>query len=154
MILKPGPMKALFLSVVKRAKAKYAFDVENFCIMGNHFHLLVRPRVGVSLSGLMQWIMSVFAMAWNRLHHLTGHVWGERFFSRVIESLKEFLRIFQNIDENPVKAGLVSRPADWPFGGLWHRRTGQRQIVDSPSPLLEILFPAHRLLALAPPILR
>ena len=144
-------MKTLFLSVVKRAKKKYGFEVENFCVMGNHFHLILRPRIGVSLSRLMQWIMSVFAMAWNRLHQLTGHVWGERFFSRVIEGLAEFLQVFGYIDENPVTAGLVDHEVEWPFGGLWHRRTGQRGIVEPATLLLAVLFPAHGLLKLPPP---
>jgi len=151
MILDCGAMKALFVEVVERAKRKYDFEVENFCVMGNHFHLMVRPRKGTRLSSMMQWIMSVFAMAWNRIHHLTGHVWGERFFSRVIESLMEFMQVFGYIDENPVKAGLVGNRQDWQFGGLWHRRTGRRGILEPLSLLIEVLFPGHRLLILGAP---
>ena len=150
MILDSAQMKVLFLSVVERAKMKYDFDVYNFCVMGNHFHLLVRPRNETSLSGLMQWIMSVFAMTWNRRHHLTGHVWGERFFSRVIESLAAFLQVFASIDCDPVDAGKVEFSYQWHFGGLWHRRTGQGGIV-GPSTLIEALFPEHRMLMLKAP---
>jgi hypothetical protein len=72
----------------------------------------------------MQWIMSVYAMApgadsvltksksredWNRIHNQTGHVWGGRFFSRMIASLSEFAQVFRYIDENPVKACQVER---------------------------------------------
>ena len=80
MILDSGVMKGLFLETVARAKQKYKFRVENFCIMGNHFHMIVQPLHGESLSAIMRWIMSVFAMKWNRIHHVTGHVWGNRFF--------------------------------------------------------------------------
>ena len=63
MILDSGAYKELFLSVLKRAKARYSFRIENFTIMGNHFHLVIVPGKGESLSSIMQWIMSVFAMA-------------------------------------------------------------------------------------------
>src|SRR5512145_2652656 len=86
MILDDSAMKELFLSVVKRAKARYSFRLENFCVMGNHFHFIIQPNRGVSLSAIMQWILSVFAMAFNRLLGLTGHVWGCRFFSRILDS--------------------------------------------------------------------
>ena len=43
MILDSSARKELFLSVVKRAKEKYEFRLENFCIMGNHFHFVIQP---------------------------------------------------------------------------------------------------------------
>ena len=86
MILDSHDMKELFLEVMRRAKAKYAFRIENFCIMGNHIHIMLRLEGDTSLSRLMQWIMSVFAMSYNRIHGLVGHVWGERFFSRIVSS--------------------------------------------------------------------
>src|SRR5512145_89083 len=84
MILDTSAMKELFLSVVKRAKEKYDFRLENFCIMGNHVHFLIQPGRGESLSAIMRWILSVFAMAYNKIRCMTGHVWGCRFFSRII----------------------------------------------------------------------
>lgn len=130
MVLDEPGMKSLFLEVVAKAKKRYAFSVENFCIMGNHYHLILRPSKGTNLSRLMQWIMSVFAMKYNQIHGLTGHVWGQRFFSRIIESLQEYLQISEYIDENPVKAGLVVSPEDWPYGGVSHRKGGFHDIVD------------------------
>ena len=99
MILDPHEIKELFLEVLRRAKGKYAFQLENFCIMGNHFHLMVRPEGKTNLSRLMQWIMSVFAMAYNRIHGLVGHVWGGRFFSRIVSGLRDFMKIFRCIKE-------------------------------------------------------
>jgi REP element-mobilizing transposase RayT len=134
MILRKDAIKDLFLDVVKRAKKKYAFKLENFCVMENHFHLVIQPSIGVSLSVIMRWIMSVFAMTWNRRHGLNGHVWGERFFSRIIQTLADFLQVLEYIDLNPVAGGLVRDPAHWRFGGCW-RRT--RQLWDLLDPLSE-----------------
>jgi REP element-mobilizing transposase RayT len=68
-------MKDMFLEVVKRAKRKYDFAVVNFCIMGNHVHFIIRPGAKENLSRIMQRILSVFAIRFNRQHRFIGHVW-------------------------------------------------------------------------------
>jgi len=133
MILHKDEIKDLFLDIVKRAKKKYQFRIENFCVMENHFHFIIQPDAGVSLSAIMQWIMSVFAMAWNRRHRLTGHVWGQRFFSRILQSVTDFLRVFEYLDHNPLSGGLVADAAAWRYGGLWHRTHGLSGILDRPD---------------------
>jgi len=148
MILDSAAMKELFLSAVKRAKAKYDFRLDNFCIMGNHFHFVIRPGEGESLSAIMRWILSVFAMAFNRRMGLSGHVWGARFFSRIIPSLGDLLLTFEYIDGNPERAGLVDDRREWPWGGLWHNKVGRRDLVEPPPPWLLPLVPGHRCLAL------
>ena len=129
MILDTSAMKELFLSVIKRAKKKYDFRLENFCIMGNHFHFVIQPGRGESLSAIMRWILSVFAMAFNKIRGFTGHVWGSRFFSRIISGLRELMQVFEYIDENPVKASQVADRRDWRYGGLGHNREGCREFV-------------------------
>jgi putative transposase len=148
MILDSSMSKDLFLAVVKRAKRKYRFQIENFSIMGNHFHLVIVPGRGTSLSGIMQWIMSVFAMAYNRIHGQTGHVWGERFFSRIIMGWREFVAIFAYIDENPIKANLVSDNGTWLYGGLWHSLTGCRAVLDEDPAWIRFFFPGRGVLLL------
>jgi putative transposase len=81
----------------------------------------------------MQWILSVFAMAWNRKHLTSGHVWGERFFSKVIDSMREFVKTFIYVSQNPVEAQVTGRAEDWQFGGLWHFIIGNREILGEPS---------------------
>jgi len=152
MILDTSSMKELFLSVVKRAKTKYDFRIENFCIMGNHFHFVIQPGKGESLSVIMRWILSVFAMAYNKIKRVTGHVWGCRFFSRIIASLWELLQVFEYIDNNPVKASQVEDRRQWRWGGLWHDRTGCRDLVEAIAVWLRPLVPEHeqQLLAFNP----
>jgi putative transposase len=148
MILDSSRTKALFLEIVAQAKKRYHFRIDNFTVMGNHFHLIIQPGVGVSLSRIMQWILSVFAQAYNRLHGFTGHVWGERFFSRIIGTVREYLTIFDYVDENPVKAGQIDFCGDWIFSGLYFRRRGIRGIVDPLPDCLSLLLPRHRQLLL------
>ena len=143
MILSPEEEKLLLLTVIKRAKKRYRFQIKNFCIMNNHLHLLIKPGKDESLSRIMQWILSVFAMAWNRKHNLKGHVWGERFYSRIIAGIVDFLRVFVYIDDNPVYAQLVDSSWKWRFGGLWHHHQGITDVTDAPDSLILQLCPEH-----------
>lgn len=133
-IFDPPAVKQFFLEVVLRAKAKFGFRLENFCLMGNHFHLILRPREGTSLSRIMQWILSVFAMAWNRDQGFTGQgaVWGQRFFSTILATLAHYLHAFLYIDANPVAAGLASDPEEWEFDGPYLRRHCQLPLLEDP----------------------
>jgi hypothetical protein len=71
-----------------------------------------------------------FAKAWNKANGRKGHVWGERFYSRIISGITDFLRVREYIAENPVKAGLVERAAEWVFGSLYHRLHRLTSLVD------------------------
>jgi putative transposase len=141
-------VKELFLHVIRRAKKKFDFSIENFCIMGNHFHFIIFPRNGGNLSSIMQWILSVFAMSYNRLFGLTGHVWGERFFSRIIRDMRAHIAIFLYIDHNPQVAGLINESSIWEYGGLAHHREGRRDIVDVLPDWLVFFFSNHHKLLL------
>ncbi|HUW69802.1 MAG TPA: transposase [bacterium] len=143
MIFNNRSMKQLFLRVLQEARRKYSFRLENFCIMGNHFHLLIKPVHNANLSAIMQWINSVFALRFNKAMRFTGHVWGERFFSIVLFSLTDFLRTFAYIDDNPVVAGLVTSSEPYAFSGKAHEHEGWRTIVDEPDLLRRLLFPGR-----------
>ena len=121
--------RELFIGILKRAKKRFNFSIKNFCIMGNHIHLLIKPGQGESLSRIMQWILGVYAQLYNKTHGLTGHLWGDRFFSRIISGILDFLRVFMYINNNPVMAGLVDRPEQWKHGGLWHHKKGLTEII-------------------------
>jgi putative transposase len=133
----------MFMKVLKRAKQKFKFQIKNFCIMGNHIHLLIKPGIKESLSKIMQWLLGVFAQLWNKKHHLTGHLWGDRFFSRIILGIIDFLRVFMYIDDNPVIANMVERSWQWEYGGLWYHRKGIKGIIEEPESITVAYFPEH-----------
>lgn len=140
-ILESPEIKELFLDVLRRAKKKYSFTVRNFCVMSNHFHMIVRPAHGESLSKIMQWILSVFAARFNRIFGFVGHVWYDRFRSKIIDSFRQFLATFLYIAVNPVQAHMVDMVTEYPFCGLRHIRDGDFSIVDPPTDYLRIIVP-------------
>ncbi|MDR1286719.1 MAG: transposase [Treponema sp.] len=147
MLFAPEKDKELFLIILKRAKKRYQFQIRNFCLMNNHIHLLIKPGEGESLSAIMQWILSVFAMRWNKMHTMSGHVWGERFFSRIINGVVDSLRVFMYIDDNPVNARLIEHSWEWKHGGLWHHQKGWTDIVEKPGPFILYFLPEHSITA-------
>jgi len=121
--------KDMFLQVLIEAKEHYRFLIENFCVMGNHFHLILRPGKGENLSSIMQWSLANFAIRYNKEFARTGHVWGERFFSRIINNIREYLSIYDYIDNNPTVAGLVNANSIWEYSGIAHDRLNRHDIV-------------------------
>jgi putative transposase len=136
----------MFLGLVGKAKKKFGFELFNFTVMGNHVHFLIKPGEGASLSEIMQWIKCNFAKMWNKKHHTKGHLWGERFFSRIIRDEEDFAKTSEYIDNNPVEAKLVKKAEDWKFGGLFHKIRGIVWLVDR-VPEGGLFFPAT-----APPV--
>ena len=82
----------------------------------------------------MKWILGVFAMTWNRIHGSWGHFWGDRFFSRILDGLSDYLRTLAYVEENPVRAGLVGSPEEWAWGSASLRRRGLSTVLDPGGP--------------------
>ena len=141
MVFNEIAMRALFLIYIKRVKKKHSFAMYNFCIMGNHIHFVIRPDKDSSLSKIMQWLLGNYAKAWNKAHGVTGHLWGDRFFSKIINNGKSFLRTFAYISNNPVVAGLTGKAENWEAGGVCHFIKGETSILDIP-PWLEAVYQA------------
>lgn len=123
MLLEPSLIKTLFMKIIKEAKfrKKFRFSLKNITIMDNHIHMIIKMEQGESLSRLMQWIFSVFALRYNRRFNRKGHLWIDRFKSKLIETLSAYRAIFEYICNNPVKAGIVKSAEDYIFG-FWQLR--------------------------------
>ena len=140
-ILNSDEIKSMFLDVVRQAKARYRFALTNFCVMGNHFHFLITPGRGENLSRIMQWILSVFAMRFNRRFGWNGHVWYDRFKSRILDGLSQFLHAFRYIAENPIRAGLARYPWEYAYNGVRFLRNLDYRIIEKPTAVLAMLEP-------------
>jgi REP element-mobilizing transposase RayT len=140
-ILSSDTVKQLFLKTLLGAKKRYRFEIITLCVMNNHVHLMLRPGRDESLSRIMQWVLSVFAIRFNIFFGIRGHVWYDRFKSKVIESLRQFVATFRYILENPVRAGLVEKPADYRYGDHGFARDGPAGLIDREAAAVNMSLP-------------
>jgi REP element-mobilizing transposase RayT len=84
------------------------------CVMSTHYHGIFEGR-RAKLSAAMQWLNWSYARAYNTSHELHGHVFSERFQTRVIEDDESFGRRLDYVLANPVRAGLCASIEEWPW---------------------------------------
>ena len=132
-IFKDNEIKDMFLEVLKAAKKKYNFIIYHFCIMDNHIHLIIKTLRNNSLSEIMQWILSRFAVKFNKLKGYHGHVWYDRFKSKIIRTYSQFLKVFEYISNNPVKAGMVENAEDYFYSGITFIKNKVFEIINPPG---------------------
>ena len=140
-LLKSAFIKTMFMIILKRAKRKYSFQIGNYCIMDSHIHFILKPMKGESLSSIMQWILGVFAQKYNRTFDLHGHVWYDRFKSKIIVDFRQYLHTFIYISNNPVKAGMVGSPGEFKFSGIQNLQKGIFDLMERPpNRVLRVLW--------------
>ena len=101
-----------FLELLSETTVRCSVLCRAYCLMWNHFHLLL--EVGERpVSRMMQQLNSAYAQWFNRRHDRVGHVFQGRFKALLIDRDEYFLQVLRYIVVNPVKAGLVSDPAEW-----------------------------------------
>ncbi len=133
-------VKELLISVTKEAKKKYRLRIIQYSIMSNHIHFIIKPGKGESLSNIMRWILGVFAIRFNKLFGLNGHVWYDRFKSKIIASFKQMVNTFHYISNNPVKAAICQNPADYLWGGLSELKKGRFRLLDPPEEWVKLII--------------
>ena len=114
-----------FLSLVARAAHRNGLEVDAYCLMPNHVHLLIRSPSG-ALSDAMRDIESIYARGFNRRRDRPGHLVQARFKAKAVASMRYFEALVNYIDQNPVDAGIVERAIDYPHGSarLYARAAG------------------------------
>ena len=101
-----------FLTLLGRVVERMEWALLAYCLMGNHYHLLVRTP-HANLSRGMQQLNSGYAQALHRRRATGGHVFQGRFHGTLIERDSHLLEVVRYIALNPVRAGFVRFPEDW-----------------------------------------
>jgi len=122
--------RKVMVLTLQGAKDKFGFKLHNFCVMPTHIHLLMTPSVLSNMSDIMHWIKTQSSKRWNFIHGSTDHLWGARFFARAIGDMRDYSNVYNYIDRNAVKAGLVLRPQDWKASGAFYIAKNISGLVD------------------------
>jgi len=89
--------------------------VHAYCLMSNHVHLLVTPGDHAACARFMKTVNQRYAQHVNRIHERSGTPWEGRYRSNVVYSMRYVLACYRYIELNPVRAGVVRHPADYPW---------------------------------------
>ena len=101
--------RVAFLSIAGHALERFDAHAWAYCLMGNHYHLVIRTREA-NLSRLMRHINGVYTQTFNSRHQLTGHLFQGRFKAILVDSDSYLLEVCRYVDLNPVRAQMVDRP--------------------------------------------
>ncbi|MBU0503873.1 MAG: transposase [Candidatus Omnitrophota bacterium] len=118
-----------YLKILKFFKKKYGFRILGYCLMPNHVHLIIDIKQPNNLARFMQGITQVYTMWYNKKYNKTGHLWQGRFKSMVIQKDNYFLDCVYYVEVNPVRAKLVSTPADYRWSSYRERVLGIKSII-------------------------
>lgn len=103
-----------FLRALGRLKREAPFSLLAYCLMGNHFHLAIQVRE-TALSSLMHRLLTSYVMTFNKRHERTGHLFQARYKAIPCRNDSYLLALVRYIHMNPVRAGLTTDPALWPW---------------------------------------
>jgi len=104
-----------FLTKLKKYKKELNFKLYAYCLMKNHFHLLVEEGRGMKISHLMQKLNTSYSMYFNKKYGRRGHLFESRFFSSKVDRDEYLLEVSRYIHLNPVRAELLGKPEEYPW---------------------------------------
>lgn len=92
-----------------------------WCLMPNHWHLVLWPRCDGQLSDYMRLLTLTHTQRWHAHHHSagSGHLYQGRFKSFVVQTDTYLLNVCRYVEQNPLRAKLVTRAEDWRWSSLW-----------------------------------
>ncbi len=102
---------AAFERVLAQAVTRFDMRLLAYCLMPNHFHLLVWPRDDGDLSTFMRWLTMTHTQRWHAFHRTvgSGHLYQGRFKSFPVESDDHFLTVCRYVERNALRANLIER---------------------------------------------
>ncbi len=118
---KAGDFEA-FIKLLEEGRKRTGMRILGYCLMDNHWHLVLRPRKGQDLSRFVGWVCTTHVRRGreHRQNHDGGHFYQGRFKDFMVQDDGHFLTLMRYVESNPLRAKMVRRAEDWP----WSSRSG------------------------------
>ena len=115
-----------FETILEEAFENTRIRIAAYCLMPNHWHLLLWPREDGELSEILRWITVTHTQRWHSFHDTAGMgpVYQGRFKSFPVQSDEHFLMVARYVERNPLRARLVRKAEQWRWSSLWRRGQG------------------------------
>jgi putative transposase len=108
--------RRLYLALLRGVVERFEWHCHVYCLMANHVHLLIQTCVP-NLGAGMHMLHGAYARLFNERYARVGHLFQNRFGSRLVQDDLAFEKVAAYILENPVAAGLCLSEDDWPWSG-------------------------------------
>jgi putative transposase len=132
----PDDYKRL-LRMLKAHLECYQAAIIAYCLLPTHYHFVLRQNGEVPLSRLVQTLFNGYVQATNKARQCRGPRCEGRFHAKLIGTDDHLLQVCRYVHPNPVEAGLVTRPEEWPWSnyrewmGLRHSNLVCREVVEA-----------------------
>jgi putative transposase len=127
---KPADYMA-FKKILNEAHERTGIRIVAYCLMPNHWHLLLWPRANGELSEVMRWITVTHTQRWHahRQSFGSGPVYQGRFRSFPVQTDEHFLTVARYVERNALRAKLVKRAEQWQWSSLWRWAQGDPKLL-------------------------
>ncbi|MDP4291661.1 MAG: transposase [Bacteroidota bacterium] len=117
---------ATFESILEDAVAKYDMRLLAYCMMPNHWHLVLYPKNDGDLIKFMGWLSNTHTRRWHMEKHTIGegHLYQGRYKSFICQNDDHFITLVRYVEQNALKAHLVKKAQDWRWSSVWRREYG------------------------------
>lgn len=118
-----GRLQSLALTVLAETLERLPMRLCAYCLMPNHWHLVLWPRADGELGAFLQRLSITHARRWQEHRRVvgTGHVYQGRYKSFPVQTDPHFLWLCRYVERNALRAGLVKQAEDWRWSSLWRR---------------------------------
>lgn len=117
---------------LREAAGRFGLAVHAWVFMHNHLHLLATPADAEALPRTMQSVGRRYAHYFNRTYHRSGALWEGRYKSALVDTERYLLSCYRYIELNPVRAGVVRRPEDYPYSSYHANALGKSDRLVTP----------------------
>ena len=128
-----------FKEVIRRYEETYSFGLYHYCIMSNHFHLLMRIPKAEDLPVLMKGICRSYANYHGKTYNHTGYLFQNRYKSIYIDRDSYLLECARYIERNPLRANIVKNLSEYPWSSYNHYAKDDSDDIIILDPLYETL---------------
>lgn len=126
---------AVYLAWLAEAAAAHGCQVHAYVLMTNHIHLLATPAEARSVSATLQALGRRFVPYINRCYRRSGTLWEGRFKANPVQQEDYLLTCYRYIELNPVRAGMVDDPGDYPWSSYRANALGGADVLQHPHAL-------------------
>ena len=126
---------AAFIDLLGQARARNPVKILGYCLIPNHFHLLLSTEIGAELSRFMQWLMTSHVRRYHRHYRTSGHVWQGRYKSFIVQEDTHLLTVARYIEGNPLRAGLANSAKEWRWSSHRESCGAVERSLTSPLPV-------------------